>query len=80
MPTLTPGDKLSGETRRAILAAFPFRWTVENRSRAAAALGGPLSIAPISDAEWLRTHAFRINRDGSLSRRARYAEPAYLAQ
>jgi hypothetical protein len=36
--------------------------------------------APIvTDAEWLRAHAFTVRQNGQLDRRTRHAHPAYLA-
>lgn len=70
MPTLIRGDRLLPEARAEVLAAFGYRWTVENESRAREWSGPyPPETRPAmrSDAEWLREHSFYVNRDGSLS-------------
>jgi hypothetical protein len=83
-PMLVRGDKLSESARREVLASYGYRWTVENESRARAWCrnGGfnPPIIPVITDAEWLREHAFHVVRDGSrLMVNRRHAEPACLA-
>lgn len=37
------------------------------------------TVPLVSDADWMRAHAFSVKRDGSLDARSRYAQPAYLA-
>ncbi len=82
MPTLITGDKLTSDNRRAVLASYVWRWTHENLATATAAYsklkGGPPTMQPVSDAQWLREHAFYVNKDGSLNRRRRYAEPRWM--
>ena len=80
MPTLIRGDRLLPATRAEVLSAFGYRWTVENRSRAVAWYGQvncrPRGRAIETDAAWLKSHAFYVNKDGKLSARRTHAEPA----
>lgn len=85
MPTLIRGDRLSSETRAEVLSAFGYRWTVENEERS---LRWRVPIGRtkrswrrpqpplLTDAEWLRAHAFHVNRDGRLARRPARCENA----
>jgi hypothetical protein len=34
----------------------------------------------VSDEQWLREHAFAVNKDGTLSEKQSYAEPAFMAE
>jgi len=77
------GDKLPYNLQREILNSFGYRWTKENEGRARSwyATGGvkPPRIPLISDAQWLREHAFHVTKDGRLSLRHHHAEPHYMA-
>ena len=80
--TWVKGDKLSAKVKQEILNAYIYRWTKENHARAKAIyenLGSIPTIPLISDAEWLATHAFKVNKDGTLTKSVRHAEPHYLA-
>jgi hypothetical protein len=81
---LVRGDKLSESARRQVLEAHGHRWTVENEERArrwhCAATIDPPHAPLVTDAEWLREHAFHVVRDGSrLMANRHHAEPACLA-
>lgn len=79
---LVRGDRLSESARREVLAAYGYRWTVENEARARHWYGnkGMPRVALITDVEWLAAHAFDVVKDGSrLSRRSRGCWPASLA-
>jgi len=80
MPILVRGDQLKPETKQAVLQAFVYRWTYDNHRREQAWKGieGQPTIPLISDDQWLREHAFYVNRDGSLSNRHQHAEPHYF--
>jgi hypothetical protein len=83
-PMLVRGDKLSESARREVLESHGHRWTVENEARARrwhwAATIDPPRIPLVTDAQWLREHAFHVVRDGSrLMANRRHAEPACLA-
>ena len=82
------GDRLHETTRRDVLAAFVHRDTLEHPYRSvdiAAPRCGPGTIDPttclrglgISDAEWLRAHAFAVRRHGALDERVRHCLPYY---
>lgn len=64
MSKLVRGSDLNDTERARVLARFPYRWTAENRAdseRHYRAMGlEPPRIRPVSDAEWLRVHAFYI--------------------
>lgn len=77
---LIRGDRLKPETRAEVLRAYGYRWTHENETRARLWFGARVPTAPlVSDAEWLRTHAFSVRKDGKLNQRARFCFPAYMA-
>jgi hypothetical protein len=80
--TWVKGDKLSAKVQQEILNGYIYRWTKENHARAKALhekLGSIPTIPLISDAQWLATHAFKVNKDGSLSKNVRHAMPHYMA-
>jgi hypothetical protein len=83
---LVRGDQLSESARRQVLAAFGYRWTIENESRARqwsrqSRLICPSGFARITDQQWLRQHAFHVVQDGSrLMKNRSHAEPACLAE
>jgi hypothetical protein len=75
------GDRLNAELRAEVLRAYIYRWTSENEHRLTAWHG--IKSCPtmplISDAQWLREHAFRVTVKGHLDQRRRHALPACLA-
>jgi hypothetical protein len=74
MPRLVNGSKLSASARTEVLRAYLYRVTIENPQ--GAMLTGA-TMAPISDARWLATHAFYVIKDGSrLARNCHHAEPS----
>ncbi len=77
---LIRGDKLSAKVRQHVLAAFIYRWTVENPNREFVwrKLAKP-TMPLISDEQWLREHAFHVTKAGQLDDRVHHAEPAYMA-
>lgn len=77
---LITGDKLTAAQRVEVLHVFLNRWTIENRARVTRTLGRDVPTSdPVSDDEWIRTHAFDFTKAGRLSRRSNYAYPAYMA-
>lgn len=76
--TLIRGNKLTAAQQREVLATFVHRYTIENRVYWDRQHAKPTTPMP-TDVEWLADHAFDITRAGHLSRRHRYAEPAYMA-
>lgn len=79
------GDRLTAKQKDQVLAAFIYRWTIENRKSAEANFHhGGFSfpkIEPCTDAQWLTGHAFYFLKDGSrLNARKPYAESAILAE
>lgn len=77
---LVKGANLTPRQRAEVLAGFPYRWTVENRVRAHAFYRGQVpTIAPTTDDEFVRTHAFYIRKNGHLASRPAHCEPVYLA-
>lgn len=78
---LIKGSKLSPAQRSLVLAAFPYRWTHENKRRAHTFYGGHVpTMEPVSDEQWLADHAFHFIKDGSrLMANRHHAEPAYMA-
>ena len=77
---LVRGDKLTPAARAEVLRAFIYRWTKDNERRESVRRGisGKPTIPLISDAQWLREHAFMVTKSGELSRSHRYAEPHYM--
>lgn len=77
------GDKLPHHLQQEILNSFGYRWTKENEVRARswfkAGNAKPPRIPLISDAQWLREHAFHVTRAGKLDLRHHHAEPYYMA-
>lgn len=81
MPKLIRGDQLSAAARREVLRVFIYRWTVDNKQRKQAYQNviNPPTVPLETDEQWLRSHAFWCNVDGSLTRNRPHAEPSYLA-
>jgi hypothetical protein len=82
---LVRGDQLSESARRQVLAAFGYRWTIENESRARywcrQSGANPPRIPLIPDEQWLREHAFHVVQDGSrLMKNRSHAEPACMLE
>lgn len=83
MSKLVRGDQLPSDLRREILAKYPYRWTSDNsaRERVWRNIEGKPTIPLVSDAQWLREHAFYVTDRGTLDkRRNQHAEPAYLIE
>lgn len=74
------GDKLPPHLKAEVLRQFIYRWTSENQQRESAwgRMDKP-RIPLISDAQWLREHAFHVTKDGRLSLKHHHAEPYYMA-
>ena len=71
--TLIKGESLTHRQRMQVLSAFVHRNTIEHPFQLA---GG----TPVTDTEWINTHAFYFVADGSrLSNKHRHCEPHYLA-
>ena len=75
------GDKLPSHLKAEVLRKFIYRWTTENQRRESSwsGISGKPRIPLISDAQWLREHAFHVTKDGRLSLRHHHAEPYYMA-
>ena len=73
---LIRGDNLSPTNKAEVLRAYVYRLTTEN--------GYPqrnpcnARVPAITDAQWLREHAFHVTRAGTLSRKHTYAQPACM--
>lgn len=81
MPKLITGDCLSSATCKQVLASFGYRWTKQNERRARMWQGKGTPTIPLQDdKDWLKEHAFYVNKDGCLSKSPGYCEPAYMAK
>jgi hypothetical protein len=82
MSKLVRGDQLPSDLRREILARYLYRWTSDNqeRERAWRGIKGAPTIPLVSDAQWLREHAFYVTDRGTLDKRKKGAEPAYMME
>jgi hypothetical protein len=82
MSKLVRGDRLPSDLRREVLARYVYRWTSDNPDRERMWRGreGAPTIPLVSDAQWLRDHAFYVTARGTLDRRRASAEPAYMAE
>lgn len=78
MPKLIKGDNLTPDQVKKVKAAFVHRPTIENNYPKRNSYG--LRIPTVEDSQWLREHAFYINRDGSLAKKPNYCEPFYLVE
>jgi hypothetical protein len=80
---LVRGSELPVNLMEEVLRAYIYRWTVENKRRATIAYSsivgenGLPTIAPVTDAEWLKAHSFYITQDGRLARTPGHCEPYY---
>jgi len=74
------GDKLPRHLQEEVLRTFIYRWTTDNTQREHAwrNLEKP-RIPLITDAQWLREHAFHVTKAGKLDVRHAHAEPHYMA-
>jgi hypothetical protein len=78
---LIKGIQLSEQQKRQVLAAFIYRWTVDNHQREAAWNHSVPDktqwprIPLITDYEWLTRYSFYFTPAGSLSAKKKYAEP-----
>jgi len=80
---LIRGDRLNERQKRMVLSAFIYRWTKDNHRREEVYRGifGKPTIPLVSDAQWLKEHAFHFVRDGSrLMANRHYAEPAFMTE
>ena len=75
------GDRLPSELRRKVLASYIYRWTSDNpdRERAYRGIKGAPTIPLVSDDQWLREHSFWVTDRGTLDKRKKHAEPAYMS-
>ena len=83
MSKLVRGDQLPSDLRREILSKYPYRWTSDNseRERVWRNIEGKPTIPLVSDAQWLREHAFYVTDRGTLDkRRNKHAGPAYMIE
>lgn len=82
MSKLVRGDQLPSDLRREVLARYTYRWTSDNtaRERAWRGIEGAPTIPLVSDAQWLREHAFYVTDRNTLDKRRTNAEPAYMAK
>lgn len=78
MSNLTLGTKLTPKARRQVLNLFVHRLTTENNYP----YRNPCKarVPAITDAQWLKEHAFYTNKDGTLDFRYNHCEPYYLAE
>jgi hypothetical protein len=79
---LIRGDRLNDRQRALVLSAFVHRWTIENRRGDFYRRFPKLkpTCAPVSDRDWIDSHAFHFVKDGSrLMFNRHHAEPHYLA-
>lgn len=82
---LIRGDKLNDHQRRYVLNAFIYRWTSDSPHRervyATAAICQRPTAAMVTDAQWLKAHAFHFTKDGTrLMANRSHAEPAFMAE
>lgn len=82
MSKLVRGDQLPSDLRREILASYPYRWTSDNRDRERVwrSIEGAPTIPLVSDEQWLHAHAFYVTDRGTLDKRKKHAEPAYMIE
>jgi hypothetical protein len=77
MSKLVNGADLPENLKREVLRSYVFRPTFENgypKKNPANAC-----VVPISDAQWLKEHAFYVTKLGTLDKRIKRCEPHYLA-
>jgi hypothetical protein len=79
---LIRGDKLQNHLKQEVLRKFIYRWTSDNTQREYAwrGISGKPRIPLISDAQWLREHAFHVTKAGKLDERHHHAEPGFMAK
>lgn len=78
MPKLIKGENLTPSQVRQVKAAFIYRLTTENGYPKRNPCGA--RVPAISDAQWLKEHAFYIKANGNLADRPGYCEPACMAE
>ena len=79
---LIKGADLDYPQRQQVLNAFCYRWTTENPKRVQfwRDISSKPKIPLISDAQWLKEHAFHFTKDGSrLMANRHHAEPVSMA-
>lgn len=76
------GDKLPYHLQQEVLRKFIYRWTSDNTQRdyAWSKISGKPRIPLITDAQWLREHAFHVTKAGKLDLRHHHAEPGFMAK
>jgi len=63
------GRDLGDRAKSEVLAAFIYRWTVDNKQREQAYRNMPKPTMPLTtDDEWLASHWFWVTKDGRLAR------------
>jgi hypothetical protein len=80
MPKLIHGKDLNRKQREIVLAAFGYRWTVDNRNRERwwQGMNSRPTVPLITDEEWLKKYSFYFTADGTaLAPRCHFAEPYY---
>lgn len=80
---LIKGDELNADQKKQVLAAFGYRWTVDNRQRRImwAGISGAPTTPLVTDEQWLKEHAFHFTKDGArLKVKPRHCVPAYMAE
>lgn len=75
MSTPIQGSKLSPRLQARVLSMYVNRWTHENRHNVHPSVRP--TMPPVSDQEWLASHAFYLTVTGDLDRRHHHAEPYY---
>jgi len=75
---LVKGSDLSADLQNTILNQFPYRNTKENSVNSRRY--NPTAEIVQTDKEWLASHAFYITKNGDLSKRRKYAEPAFMVE
>jgi len=74
---LIRGNNLTPLQQKVVLSAYTYRLTTENGYPSRNPCGA--TVPAISDARWLKEHAFYITSAGRLSNRHRHCVPAYMA-
>jgi len=81
---LVRGDKLPEKLRAEIIRAYVHRMTIGNAlahpHHVEYMRQGGYALPLITDAQWLAEHAFYVTKRGTLDRRRRHCEPAFLAE
>ena len=77
--TWIKGSNLSHALQQAVLRAFVYRNTTDNRRERPFLFvkGGALhscAIPPVTDATWLASHVFAVTKRGTLSKREKFCQ------